>query len=337
MKMRAVCGLLVLALGTGACAGGGEAQNTTATNAKLAAAPELTVRLRLQEQGANGHGAPAREALEQALRGAGYKLVADDEGKADVVLDLVVSAQQADKKVRIFVVHSSSSPNYRVSLRLLARSAKNAAALDEASSEYDSDDRTVDNNAVHALLAAFSSSGKLTTHAKQLKEQQYAHEAEVAQKEQDLWLASNADACKSGAQSCDGVKRYLREYPNGKFLNDAKIALEVGPEARTWVTARVDACRNPKDNYSCEGVQRYVSTYPNGLHATEATKLLAAAEKTLAAKQKAEEAQERARAAQAAAAAAARSTSSSGSGGGSSSSGSSSQPAPPPTEVVHQH
>ena len=107
--------------------------------------------------------------------------------------------------------------------------------------------------------------------------------AERKAAEEYAWAQSNIAACASPMDdhACDGVRGFVRQYPNSPHGQDANGALstfaeklrvykEKRAEEEAWKATGSEGCATAQTETACDGVKLYVERYPAGLHAAEA-------------------------------------------------------------------
>ena len=115
-------------------------------------------------------------------------------------------------------------------------------------------------------------------------------------REARAWSGVAVVECKSPTSpaSCDGVVKYLRDWPEGKhapmarqILQEARPAVMRLRDEKAWTDAAPTTCDDKKEtihgvNEACAGVRAYLKDYPEGMHASEAKKLVEKADKRIA-------------------------------------------------------
>lgn len=72
-------------------------------------------------------------------------------------------------------------------------------------------------------------------------------------KEDEAWAAADADGCKAPtkADDCNGVARYLKIYPNGTHLAEAREAMKAGESKIDYLKKREDAAGRQERKVRC--------------------------------------------------------------------------------------
>jgi len=288
--------ILVGAVG---CGGGGSDKpaDQPVDMSSLAPAPDATVFVQVLAGSSDAEQfvPNVKTQLVSAMTGAGYKLVESKDAKPDVVANITVNATQEQSFFQV-QVNGKVQADYKVQLAAKFVASSDSAVIDQATSDFTGKDGVVEQNAIDKLIVHLSKTGKLTAWAHSVR-------AKIEGAEEDLWKAANADGCKAGATAtaCDGVKKYLEEYPTGKHaaegrqaMQDGEVAITKAKEEDMWKAAAVEQCQKPTKSYDCKGVEDYLAKYPTGSHAAEAKDAMKASEKQREALKKVEDAKKKA-------------------------------------------
>ena len=105
-------------------------------------------------------------------------------------------------------------------------------------------------DSVDAYLAMYPK-GKYATEARKAIEDNAL--AQELNKEDEVWAAADVDSCKAPTKpdDCDGVVRYLKTYPNGTHLADARAAMKAGEAKLDRLKAAEDATARKERKVRC--------------------------------------------------------------------------------------
>lgn len=252
-------------------------------------------------------------ACKAELTRLGYSLVSTKD-KADLTLKLDIDLSEEPSLLNV-VVNGKRSVSYKVSVRVIVSSLE-GSSLYLGDGEYSSkEDDGVEDGAMsmaQSVVGRLHHSGKLQAYAEQLqqtreakatearkkKEQEEADrkaelqriEDETRQKEDALWNASNPAGCAQplAFSACEGVKKYIENYPTGRYTTQARQTLQEG-EAKIrilviesdWDSIDRERCKTPKTTRDCIALQGHLDRFPNSAHAQEAREILGKVEKKL--------------------------------------------------------
>lgn len=216
-----------------------------------------------------------KSTLEAAMSTAGYKVV-QNSNEAGLIAKATVTATEIPSFIKIQNADGSVQKSFKVNVAVAVSSAKDTQLLDQESAEFESGDGAINDTAVRNTIALITNRGKITAYSAGL-------EADAAAKEDDMWAKANVEDCKKATSdsACDGVKAYVKAYPEGKYVGDArkaeeeyKLAVGAKKEAEAWARANADDCKKPEKVEDCDGVSSYLEKYPTGEHAEEAKSIM---------------------------------------------------------------
>ncbi len=284
--VRVIRSVAALALCSGfllaACGGGSsdKAEGPVDTS-NLAPAPDMTMFVKVEAGSSEAQQflPNVKTALTNAFTAAGYKLVASEDAKPDMVAKVTVNATEEQSVFQV-QVNGKVQSSFKVQLAASFVASADAAVIDQATSEFSGKDGAVEQKAIDKIIVHLGTTGKLNTYASNAK-------AKVQAAEDDLWKAANVDGCKKpqSAKACDGVKAYIEKYPAGKYTAEARQAMTDSEaemakmkEEEAWKAAAADQCKKPTKSYDCKGVEEYLSKFPTGAHAADAKAAMKASE-----------------------------------------------------------
>ena len=291
--------LVTFAIGTAACGIGTPEPITPAARAAatpVALSPEVA-RVRIAVP--RGQNSQVDDALVGALTAAGF-IVVPGAQEHDVT---VAIAATATPEQQFFVSNVNGVSNQRFSVAVRAAIQGPAGAIDQASTTFSSVGAAVTDQNLAPIAATFSRSQQLAAFAKAKADRdsarQEAKEAAEQKKEADkkaaadrdrkrqddtAWMSARPVACTEPRriEGCDGVQKYLTEFPEGAHADEARAALATGKpklelvqkDENTWAGAGVEACRREHTRTDCAGVEVYLAKFPAGLHVDAAGQLL---------------------------------------------------------------
>lgn len=216
-----------------------------------------------------------KSTLEAAMSTAGYKVVQNSR-EAGLIAKATITATEVPSFIQITNAQGQVQKSYKVNVGLAVSSAEDTQLLDQESTEFESGDGTINDTAVRNTIALITNRGKITAYSAGLV-------ADAEAKEDDKWAKANVEDCKKATSdtACDGVKAYVKAYPEGKYVGEArkaqeefKLARKAKQEAEDWARANPDDCKKPDEVEDCDGVSKYLETYPTGEHAEEAKKIM---------------------------------------------------------------
>ncbi len=227
-----------------------------------------------------------RSSTTNALTAAGYKLV-ESSGKPELHAKMTISASEEPSLFQT-QINGKRQVTYKIQVSLALVSASDSTVVDQVTTEFESSDGSIDENALRNLVTQIGSNGKLVAYSNKLEQDAKTAEDKKSSEEDQLWQAANVDGCKNASKSnaCDGVKTYIQKYPSGRHTADARKAIQDGDahmasveEENAWKAAVVDQCTKPTKSYDCSDVQKYLATYPTGAHAADAKEAMKTSEK----------------------------------------------------------
>ena len=93
------------------------------------------------------------------------------------------------------------------------------------------------------------------------------------------WAEAHADGCETSSSpaACDGVRAYLKAFPEGAYARRLLEILEARKsDEAAWGAVNVSQCQSAKVPSDCASVRAYRDAFPKGLHFSEADGLLRA-------------------------------------------------------------
>jgi len=212
-----------------------------------------------------------KNALQSAMSTGGYKVV-QNSNEAGLIAKATISATEVPSFIQITNAQGQVQKSYKVKVDLTVTSTSDSQLLDQEGTEFESGDGSVNDTAVRNTLALITNRGKITAYTA-------GKEADKAAKEDDMWAKANVADCTKATSdtACDGVKAYLKAYPDGKYVGEArkaqeeyKLARGAKQEEEMWARANPDDCKKPEEVDDCDGVSKYLEKYPTGEHADDA-------------------------------------------------------------------
>ncbi len=272
--------VLVTALLAVGCGGGASKALTPRVPHSWPPAPDLALALEVKA-GANADHLVdrVRTVLTAIFAEAGYKLV-QEAGQARVVANVTVEATEKKKMFQTFV-NGKRQITYDVHIdATFSSNTKAREMLDKTSADFVTDSEKVDEVAIEAVVAQLNGHGKLEAYAKRLVDE-----------EEKAWKDADVDGCRESVddKACEGVKTYMSNYPEGKYLAEGKKTVAAGEKKLAerqdddaWKNADSATCKEAKTLDSCDGVQAYLKAYKKGRHTDDAKTVLAEADPKLA-------------------------------------------------------
>ncbi len=213
-------------------------------------------------------------ALADGLARAGFTVATDSSTKTDVILTPSVTVSQGGG----FVVTVNGRTKMKITIRVAVVCAGQMAdVLNAEYGGYDGD--PPDDDAIASLVLAYAHSARVAAFAKQR-----AAAIDAATSEDEAWREAELGRCSTPTtvDACDGVKAYLKAYPQGKHAGEAtRLLAQVGPlfdklqkDETSWQNADAAQCRAKKSREACVGVEVYLTKFPSGAHAREAHEIL---------------------------------------------------------------
>ncbi len=239
-------------------------------------------------------------ALQSALVSAGFRVETEQATDQDLEVRATMSAAVQQQ---LFVANVNGVSNQRCRVTLRATLNGPGGVVDQATAAFTAVCGEVTERDLAPIAAAFTRSAKLRAvgaerTAADERKQQAKEEAEAKReadekakiesnrkrKDENAWIAANEVACREPRRTdaCDGVQRYLADFPDGAHADEAKRTLEkakpklemVQKDENAWASAGVQTCRRSQTRDACAGVEIYRTKFPAGLHADEAASLL---------------------------------------------------------------
>jgi hypothetical protein len=253
-----------------ACGGANEGQGA-ADPSRPPPRDVLAMPVRVQPGSNSAFGA----ALADALARAGFTVATDPSTPTDVILTPTVNVSQSTSAFQVTV---NGRTKMKISVRVAVVCAGQLA--DMLHVDYnDYDGEPPDDEAIATLVLAYAHSARVAAFAKKR-----ASAIAAATSEDDAWAEANVARCSTPTtvDACDGVKAYVKAYPQGKHAGEAtRLLAQVGPQFErlqkdesSWQSADAGDCRAKKTRESCVGVEVYLTKFPNGAHAREAHEIL---------------------------------------------------------------
>jgi hypothetical protein len=203
----------------------------------------------------------------------------------------------------MFQVRVNGRSNAKQTVTVRATVSSGGSVVDQAAASFTSSGGAVTSSDVAPIASAFVRSRRLVALAQALRGQR-DRQAQVKQDQEDrrqsaaqaiadrdkqkadelAWLAARPIVCQEPRRvdACDGVQKYLADFPGGRHADEAKAALEqakpklekVQKDENAWATSGADTCRRDHTKTACAGVEIYLSKFVGGLHGDEGNALL---------------------------------------------------------------
>jgi hypothetical protein len=231
--------------------------------------------------------------LANSLVSTGFNLVTD-ESTTEVRAELSVIMVEKQSAMQTVV---NGVPQVKYDATASLRVEAGGRIVDQAAAHFVSKNGAVPPGVADELAVKLSRSNQLAHHASEwVTSRDSAAQAQIMERktedaeqqrraDEDAWIAAKPLGCTSPAalDACEGVQRYLAEFPQGEHASEARASLEeskpklekLQEDDNYWsVRSQHERCDNEQTAEACSGVELYLVKFGAGLHAAEAHELL---------------------------------------------------------------